>query len=236
MPTVVVCWATRAALLAGSMRELDDQQPAGPVLAQDRSMEQLAPGREAVSLAERQWCALFQDEHVQALVRTALENNSDVRTAAVRQLEATAQLRLTRSFLLPAVDEVAAVSGARGSQEHFRPLSSGTSPAGNTCALGLALTWQVCDAERDLCDVALHLARLQRNERLNLVERSTALGGGWEAVRDPEKGAFLSRPDRSEAALPPRLHHYWLVCMCTRAPPAHPGVMRALASTNAVEH
>ena len=39
-----------------------------------------------------QWFALFQDERLQALIRTALENNYDVRIAAARVLEARPNL------------------------------------------------------------------------------------------------------------------------------------------------
>src|SRR5215510_3957993 len=31
--------------------------------------------------------------------------------------------------------------------------------------------------------------------------------------------------------MPRRLQHYWLLSLCTRAPPAHPGAMKATAST-----
>ena len=102
-----------------------------------------APGREAVSLADLQWFALFQDERLQALISTALENNYDVRIAVARVLEAQAQLGVTRSFLLPTVDGTAAVARDRVSEERFMPLPSGVSPEGNTFALGLALTWEV---------------------------------------------------------------------------------------------
>ena len=91
-------------LLAGCMLGPDYQRPAVPVPAQYRSAEQPAPGREAVSLADMQWFALFQDERLQALIRTALENNYDVRIAVTRVLEAQAQLGVTRSFLLPTID------------------------------------------------------------------------------------------------------------------------------------
>jgi outer membrane protein TolC len=42
----------------------------------------------------------------------------------------------------------------------------------------------------------LNLARLQRDERLNIVGLYRALGGGWEAVGVPGKVAYLSRPDK----------------------------------------
>ena len=40
---------------------------------------------------------------------------------------------------------------------------------------------QVLDAERDLIEVELALARVQRDELLNIVGLYRALGGGWES-------------------------------------------------------
>src|SRR5262249_56212514 len=104
--------------------------------------EQPAPGREAVSLADMQWFTLFQDERLQALIRTALANNYDVHLAAARVLEAQAQLGVTRSFLLPTVDGTAGVARQRASQENFIPIPAGGSPVGNAFALGLILNWE----------------------------------------------------------------------------------------------
>jgi multidrug efflux system outer membrane protein len=50
---------------------------------------------------------------------------------------------------------------------------------------GLDTYLQVLDAERDLFDAELNLARLQRDERLNIVGLYRALGGGWESVTGP---------------------------------------------------
>jgi multidrug efflux system outer membrane protein len=50
---------------------------------------------------------------------------------------------VTRSFLLPTVDGTAEVARDRVSQERFLPPPAGVSPAGNTFALGLFLTWEV---------------------------------------------------------------------------------------------
>jgi multidrug efflux system outer membrane protein len=119
------------------------QRPAVPVPEQHRDAEPQAPGREAVSLADVQWFALFQDERLQALIHTALENNYDVRVATARVLEAAAQLGVTRSFLLPTVDGNAAVARERVSEETSGRLPAGVSPESNTFFLGLALTWEV---------------------------------------------------------------------------------------------
>jgi multidrug efflux system outer membrane protein len=53
------------------------------------------------SLGDARWWTVFQDEQLQALIRTALEQNYDVRIAAERVMAAQAQLRITRSDQYP---------------------------------------------------------------------------------------------------------------------------------------
>jgi multidrug efflux system outer membrane protein len=65
------------------------------------------------SLADEPWWELFQDETLQALIRTALEHNDDVRMAAARILEAQAQLGITRADQFPSVSAGAGVIGER---------------------------------------------------------------------------------------------------------------------------
>jgi outer membrane protein, multidrug efflux system len=55
------------------------------------------------SLADQRWSQLFEDQVLQALIRTALEHNDDVRLAAARILEAQAQLGITRADQFPSV-------------------------------------------------------------------------------------------------------------------------------------
>ncbi len=53
------------------------------------------------SLGDAKWWDVFQDEQLQALIRTALKQNYDVRIAAERVLAAQAQLRIRRSDQYP---------------------------------------------------------------------------------------------------------------------------------------
>jgi len=53
------------------------------------------------SLGDEKWWEIFQDKELQELIRTALQNNYDVRIAATRVLEAQAQLGITRADQLP---------------------------------------------------------------------------------------------------------------------------------------
>ena len=55
------------------------------------------------SLGDQKWWEVFQDQQLQQLIRTALQQNYDVRIAAERFLEAQAQLGITRSNQYPSV-------------------------------------------------------------------------------------------------------------------------------------
>ena len=55
------------------------------------------------SLGDQDWAKVFEEPELQELIRTALENNYDVRIAAKRVLEQQAQLRITRSQEFPTV-------------------------------------------------------------------------------------------------------------------------------------
>ena len=56
-----------------------------------------------MSLGDEKWWEVFQDKELQELIRTALQNNYDVRIAAARVLEAQAQLGITRADQLPSL-------------------------------------------------------------------------------------------------------------------------------------
>jgi multidrug efflux system outer membrane protein len=56
---------------------------------------------ETASLGDLKWWEVFQDEQLQALIRSALQQNYDVRIAAVRIFQAQAQLGITRSNQFP---------------------------------------------------------------------------------------------------------------------------------------
>ena len=76
----------------------------------------------AESLGDAKWWTVFQDEQLQALIRTALKQNYDVRIAAERVLAAQAQLRIIRSDQYPS-----AGVGVGGTTE--RQAASPLSPA-----------------------------------------------------------------------------------------------------------
>ena len=67
----------------------------------------------AASLGDEKWWAVFQDQELQKLIRTALERNYDVRIAATRVVQAQAQLGITRADQFPSISSGAGISGTR---------------------------------------------------------------------------------------------------------------------------
>ena len=67
---------------------------------------------------------MFQDPQLQELIRTALQNNYDVRIAATRILEAQAQLGITRADQLPTVGAGASAVNERIPKQ--KPLARNT--------------------------------------------------------------------------------------------------------------
>jgi multidrug efflux system outer membrane protein len=76
---------------------------------------------ESASLGDEKWWDVFQDEQLRSLVRTALQQNYDLRIAASRILEARAQLGITRADQFPTVSGGAGITDVRTAQAKFLP-------------------------------------------------------------------------------------------------------------------
>lgn len=106
------------------------QRPKLATPAQFRAPEPLA-SNEAFSLADLKWFELFHDERLQALIKTALIQNYDLRDAVARVEEARANLGITRSNQFP---QFAASGGAefnRFSRDGAEPIPAGLLPSQN---------------------------------------------------------------------------------------------------------
>ncbi len=90
------------------------------------------------SLGDQKWWEIFQDKELQGLIRTALQNNYDVRIAAARVLEARAQLGITRA------DQFPTLSGG-GNITSQRLASSGLIPGfqQTTGELDVSASWNL---------------------------------------------------------------------------------------------
>jgi multidrug efflux system outer membrane protein len=74
---------------------------------------------DAKSLADEKWWEVFQDEQLRELVKTALQQNYDVRIAATRILQAQAQLGITRADQFPTIAAGMAGANLRNPQTKF---------------------------------------------------------------------------------------------------------------------
>src|SRR5881296_3814799 len=91
-----------------------------------------------VSLADDKWWTVFQDEQLQALIRTALAQNYDVRIAAARVLQAQAVLGITRADQFPTITGGASSSNERLPATRITPAFE-TSPS----QVNLSLFWEL---------------------------------------------------------------------------------------------
>jgi efflux transporter, outer membrane factor (OMF) lipoprotein, NodT family len=76
---------------------------------------------DSASLGDQKWWEVFQDEELQSLIRTALQQNYDVRIAGARILQAQAQLGITRADQFPSVSAGASISDQRTARSSFFP-------------------------------------------------------------------------------------------------------------------
>jgi outer membrane protein, multidrug efflux system len=76
---------------------------------------------DSASLGDQKWWEVFQDEELQSLIRTALQQNYDVRIAGARILQAQAQLGITRADQFPSVSASANISDQRTARSSFFP-------------------------------------------------------------------------------------------------------------------
>jgi multidrug efflux system outer membrane protein len=104
------------------------QRPSVPVPQSFRG-PQAMPTSEAASLADLKWWQVFRDEELQSLVRTALEQNYDLKVAAGRIGAAEANLGITRSDQFPQSSASGDVNFTRLSRNGAFPLPATLVPA-----------------------------------------------------------------------------------------------------------
>ena len=96
-------------------------------LAPDAATQQQA----SEQFAEMKWWNIFQDDTLQALIKEALANNYDIRIAATRILQASANLGITRANQFPQVNGAFSIINQRST-----PFYSGA-PTFDTAAIQL---------------------------------------------------------------------------------------------------
>ena len=113
-----------------------------PTVAVPDSYRGVAPEQAAqtqiASLGDQKWWEIFQDEQLRTLIRTALEQNYDVRIAASRVLEAQAQLGITRADQFPTLSAGGAIADNRTARAKFIPPFETS-----TGQVNLAAAWEI---------------------------------------------------------------------------------------------
>jgi multidrug efflux system outer membrane protein len=89
------------------------------------------PPQQAASVADLKWFEVFKDDKLQALIRTALERNYDLREAVARVEEARASLGITRANQFPSFGAGGGVEINRLSRDGATPLPSEFLPSQN---------------------------------------------------------------------------------------------------------
>ncbi len=90
------------------------------------------------SIAEERWHRLFEDEPLQALIKTALAENFDVRIAASRILQAQAIYRVTRADQFPTVN-----AEVQGQGLHGTVIAGQSLPTVGSASLEVGLSWEL---------------------------------------------------------------------------------------------
>jgi len=140
MRTLRPCWALICLSLAGCAVGPNYHRPPISVPAAYRGQPPSAvPQPSSASLGNEKWSQVFQDPVLQQLIRTALQQNYDVRIAATRVLEAQAELGITRANQFPM-----AAAGAQAYSERNPKISSAfNSYQTNVAEVNLSVIWNL---------------------------------------------------------------------------------------------
>jgi outer membrane protein, multidrug efflux system len=90
------------------------------------------------SLADENWIKVFQDEQLQTLIHTALQQNYDLRIAAERVMEAQAQVQVTRSDQLPSLGV-----GVEGQSQRQATNPNASSSRWDYALVGASAAWEL---------------------------------------------------------------------------------------------
>ena len=96
-----------------------------------------------VELLDTAWWAAFGDPKLDALIRVALEENKDLRIAALRVEQYNAQLQVAQSEGGPQAVGRAQRTRDAVSQNRFIPLVAGAYPVGNVYEIGVGVSWEI---------------------------------------------------------------------------------------------
>jgi len=159
-----IALAIMAALTACGMFGSDYQRPDVKLPETFRGEAQTGPGEE--SFGDLTWWEVYRDPILQQLIKTALEQNYDVRIAVARVEEFRAQVGVARFGQLPQISAEAGVSRGRISPIGPEPLPAGTPLIANDFIGSLDVSYEV--------DLWGRLSNLTRAARADLLANEFA--------------------------------------------------------------
>jgi multidrug efflux system outer membrane protein len=136
LAALVVC----AALVPGCAVGPNYQRPQMPTPPAYRFFEGPA---QAESIADSPWWVVIQDPVLQGLIREAILNNLDLRTATARVAEARAQYGIARSFLFPEVDFQGGYSAQQASRLAQPTQATAKDKTFQNWNAGFTLSWEI---------------------------------------------------------------------------------------------
>lgn len=101
------------------------QRPATTVPAEYRGLPPTPPPA-GEQFGDMKWWAVFQDEALQKLIRTSLQNNYDIRIAASRIVQAQANLGITRANQYPQLNGTGSIINERNQVTEFTKTNAPT--------------------------------------------------------------------------------------------------------------
>ena len=181
--------AITAIALSGCSLIPDYQRPEAPVAAQFPQGPAYSPKEAAnVAAAEQGWRQFFHDPALQQLIQTALENNRDLKVAALNIDAYAAQYQIQRADLFPAVS--ATGSGSR-SRTPARLSQTGESTISSQYSAGLGISSYELDLfgrVRSLSEEALQkyfaTEEARRSTQISLVASVANAYLTWQADKE----------------------------------------------------
>lgn len=137
-PFVAVVLVT--ALASGCAMGPDYSRPQTPAPPAHRFFDGEA---QAESIADSPWWVVIKDPQLQALIREAIVNNLDLRTATARVAEARAQYGIARSFLFPEVGVAAGYSAQQVSRLSEPPQGTAAGKTYQNYSAGFPVSWEI---------------------------------------------------------------------------------------------
>jgi multidrug efflux system outer membrane protein len=181
--------AVAAFVLGGCSLIPDYQQPDAPVAGQYPQGPAYSPAQApAQAAAEQGWKQFFHDPALQQLIQVALENNRDLRVAALNIDAFAAQYRIQRADLFPAVS-----ANGTGSRQRVPADASQTGQAGITSSYSATVGISAYELDlfgrvRSLSEQALQqyfaTEEARRSTQLSLVASVANAYLTWQADKE----------------------------------------------------